>query len=59
VGIIIETVWRKGARLDSWTEHFQSDLWDAAIAESGVDAEQIIHAPYSDDAELPWGHIQF
>ncbi|MCL2305858.1 MAG: TIGR03960 family B12-binding radical SAM protein [Planctomycetaceae bacterium] len=59
VGKIIETVWRKGARLDSWTEHFRSDLWDAAIAESGVDADQIIHTPYGDDAKLPWGHVRF
>ncbi len=59
VANVIETVWRKGARLDSWSEHFQSELWDAAIAESGIDVEQIVHTTYPDDAELPWEHIRF
>jgi len=59
VGKIIETVWRNGARLDSWTEHFQSELWDAAMTETGINTWQIIHAPYDDAAELPWEHIQF
>jgi len=63
VGQIIETVWRNGARLDSWTEHFQNALWDTAITavilETGINTEQIIHVPYPDDAELPWGHICF
>ncbi|MGL6225731.1 MAG: TIGR03960 family B12-binding radical SAM protein [Thermoguttaceae bacterium] len=59
LGRLIETVWRNGGRLDSWTEHFNRDRWNAAIEESGIDTNLIVHTPYSDDAELPWGHIDY
>lgn len=57
VGRVIETAWRNGARLDPWREYFRRDVWDAAIAECGVDAEKIAHSAYDLDAELPWDHV--
>ena len=32
---MIEAVWRRGARLDAWSEHFQPHLWWYALAEAG------------------------
>jgi len=59
VGRVVEAAWRAGARLDAWREHFKPELWDAAVAECGIDREKIAHTAYSLDAELPWDHIRF
>jgi radical SAM family uncharacterized protein len=56
-GAAIELAWRRGARFDSWMDRFRPDLWWAAMAEAGIDVEQVLHAPYADDAQLPWEHI--
>jgi len=53
---VIFSAWKKGAKLDSWTEHFNYQLWREAFAEQGID-------PYSyakekvPDLPLPWDHI--
>ena len=57
MGRVIETAWRNGARLDAWREHFRPDLWRAAIESVGLDLNAIVHTPYVETAELPWGHI--
>jgi len=61
MGQVIETAWRKGARLDAWREYFRPDLWRAAIDATadavGLDLNAIVHTPYDETAELPWGHI--
>ncbi len=31
LGKVIENVWRMGARLDGWTDHFRGDLWEQAL----------------------------
>ncbi|HJT35886.1 MAG TPA: TIGR03960 family B12-binding radical SAM protein [Pirellulales bacterium] len=53
----LELAWRRGARLDSWREHFQPDLWWQALADSGVDLEATAHLPYALDDKLPWDHL--
>ena len=35
LGKLLETVWRKGARLDSWSEYFDFQRWMEAFAETG------------------------
>ena len=59
LGRVIERAWRLGARLDSWTDYFRGDCWETAIAESGIDVNQIVHETIPDDAELPWGYVRF
>ncbi len=56
LGAVIERAWRKGARLDGWSDHFRSDLWREAIEESGVDIDSLLHQPYELDEPLPWDH---
>ena len=53
----LELAWRRGARLDSWREHFQPDLWWQALADSGVELEATAHRAYALDARLPWDHL--
>ena len=53
----IELAWRRGARLDSWGDYLQSDLWWKALADSGIDIEATLHRASPLDARLPWDHI--
>ena len=53
----IELAWRRGARLDSWSEHFDADRWWQALSDAGVDVEATLHTPHELTARLPWDLI--
>jgi radical SAM family uncharacterized protein len=57
VGEAIELAWRRGARFDAWTEQFQPQIWWQALADSGINIERVLHAPYPPGSPLPWDHI--
>ncbi len=57
VAEVIELAWRRGARLDGWTEHFDADRWWKAFREVGVDADQVLHREYDVGECLPWDHL--
>ena len=57
MGAVIETAWRNGARLDAWREYFRPDLWRSAAEAEGINLNVVVHTPYDESAELPWGHI--
>jgi radical SAM family uncharacterized protein len=50
----IEAAWRRGARFDAWTEHFDLQLWRDAFAEAGVDAASYAQRERSREELLPW-----
>jgi hypothetical protein len=56
-GAVIETVWRRGARFDAWSEQFQPDLWWQALAEAEINLDRLLHQPYPLGARLPWDHL--
>lgn len=53
----IELAWRRGARLDSWTEQMNAARWWQALADLGLDADTLIHRPFDLNDRLPWDHI--
>jgi radical SAM family uncharacterized protein len=53
----LELAWQRGARLDSWNEHMQPDLWWQALADRNVDVPTLLHRPFPLDAKLPWDHL--
>jgi radical SAM superfamily enzyme YgiQ (UPF0313 family) len=53
----IELVWRRGARLDSWTEQLNAGRWWQALADSGIDVDRQLHEPYELLDKLPWDHV--
>ncbi len=53
---VIRTAWKKGARFDGWTEHFNYQLWREAFAEQGVEMDSYARSK-SPDSPLPWDHI--
>lgn len=50
---IIEKIWRKGARFDSWGDNFNFSLWQQAFQEIGLSMEDYLGS-LDLQAELPW-----
>lgn len=57
VADLIERGFRLGARLDGWSEYFRYDLWQRAMAETGIDAKAYATRRFSPAEPLPWDHI--
>ncbi len=53
---VIEVAWRKGARLDAWSDHFNLDLWRQAATECGIDLDRYLRRRGVDEP-LPWQHL--
>ena len=56
-GEAIALAWRRGARFDAWSEQTQPDLWWQALADAGIDVEEVLHQPRPLEVRLPWDHI--
>lgn len=54
---VIEGAWRRGARFDAWTEHFDYAHWKEAGEAAGVDIEKAAQREWPLDGPLPWDHI--
>ena len=46
-----------GARLDSWDEHFDWQLWQQAFEDSGIDPAFYASRQRSYSEILPWDHL--
>ncbi len=53
---LIETAWRNGARLDSWSEHFNLERWRQAATACDIDLEEYLRRRAKDEV-LPWDHL--
>ncbi|MGI6655661.1 MAG: TIGR03960 family B12-binding radical SAM protein [Desulfobulbus sp.] len=53
---LLEAVWDRGARLDSWSEHFRLDSWREAAAACGLELERYLRKRELDEV-LPWDHL--
>lgn len=54
---LIECVWRKGARLDAWSDYFSFSRWMEAFEECGIDPAFYANRDYDTDSVLPWDII--
>lgn len=50
--------WRRGARLDGWSEAFQPSIWWRTFEDLGLDVSWYAHRSRPVDEVLPWDHIQ-
>ncbi len=57
MGKVVETAWRKGAKLDAWEEYFSLDRWLEAFEECGLDPHFYANRVRSTDEVLPWSMI--
>lgn len=49
--------WKRGARLDAWTEYFQPELWWQVFEDLGMDIHFYSHRARPVEEVLPWDHI--
>ena len=47
----------KGAKFDGWSEYFNMDIWNEAMAECNIDPEFYVYRERSYDEILPWDFI--
>lgn len=57
VAAALEEAWRRGARLDAWTEHFDARLWWGVFDDLGIDVPFYSQRARPLDEVLPWDHI--
>jgi len=49
--------WKKGCRLDGWSEYMNLPLWREAVEEEGLDWDLLCRRERSVDEPLAWDHI--
>lgn len=54
---VLETVWRQGAKFDSWTEFFDFDRWMAAFSQCGIEPDFYAARERDLYEPQPWDHI--
>jgi radical SAM family uncharacterized protein/radical SAM-linked protein len=54
---LLEEAYRRGCRLDGWSQHFRFDLWQEAIAACGIDLDFHTTRARDLDEPLPWDHV--
>lgn len=54
---LIEKAWRRGCRLDAWTECFDFEKWLEAASETGIDIERYAGRKFGRDDIFPWEGI--
>ncbi|MGE5554470.1 MAG: TIGR03960 family B12-binding radical SAM protein [Betaproteobacteria bacterium] len=50
----LEGAFRRGAKLDSWSEHFKMERWTEAFAEAGIDPSWYANRLREKDERFPW-----
>ena len=57
VAMAVEEAWRRGARLDAWSEHFKAALWWRTFEDLGIEVPFYSHRERPLEEVLPWDHI--
>ena len=57
VADVVEAVWRKGGRLEAWSDFFAYDRWLSSFAEADLDPAFYASRERSTDEVLPWDMI--
>ncbi len=57
MGAVIEEVWRRSGRLESWSEYFSLDRWLEAFRACGMDIDFYATRERPVDELLPWEHM--
>lgn len=54
---LVEAAWKRGARFDAWSEHFNEQAWRDAAQELRFDVDAAAQTSYPLDYIMPWEHI--
>jgi radical SAM family uncharacterized protein len=53
----LEEAWRRGCRLDGWSECFKPEVWWQTFADLGIDVAWYSQRPRPMSEVLPWDHV--
>ncbi len=56
---VIESAYRKGCKLDSWSEHFRFDTWMDTFREHGLDPAFYANRRREEAEVFPWDHLDY
>ena len=57
MGDVIEAAWRRGARMEAWSDYFDFRRWQAAFADCGLEPAFYATRERSEDECLPWSRV--
>lgn len=57
VGALLESIWRKGGYLESWSEGFSYSRWTEAAEECGLSLDFYANRRRAEDEFLPWQRL--
>ena len=57
VGEAVVEAWRRGARFDAWSEHYNERAWAQAFRATGVDPDFYCHRERDPWEKFPWMHV--
>ena len=57
VAVALEEAWRRGCRLDGWSECFQPEIWWQTFKDLGIDTTFYSQRYRPIEEVLPWDHI--
>ncbi len=58
MGRVIYSAWKKGAKMDGWTEGFNYSRWTEALEENGFTEDEFACRALPLGKPLPWTHIK-
>ena len=56
VATLLRAAYDLGCRFDGWTEYCRFDLWEQALAQTGIEPADYLRRRYLNEA-LPWDHL--
>ncbi|MDP8259204.1 MAG: TIGR03960 family B12-binding radical SAM protein [Candidatus Aadella gelida] len=56
-GVILEA-WENGAKMDSWNDYFDINIWRKAFKRNGMDLDECAGRSFDTEDVLPWDHVQ-
>lgn len=56
---VVYSAWKKGCKLDGWSEYYRFDKWMEAFRECGLDPAFYVNRTRGYDEVMPWNHIDF
>ena len=59
LGAVIEGAFRRGCKLDSWSQYFSLEAWRQAFEEAGLDPAFYANRRRPFEEVLPWDHLDY
>ncbi|MDQ7794025.1 MAG: TIGR03960 family B12-binding radical SAM protein [bacterium] len=57
LGEVLQGAWERGARFDSWSEHFSYERWLEAYDRAGIDPAAYANRRRPPEEVFPWDHL--